>query len=225
MNSSIVKYLMSLGTLPEDLKVYFPDYSGTIYAKQGDTVSKHSAEESAEMFPFLNAGNVAHYLIGGPDSGPTNPSFGTAKIAITDAHHSFLPHAHGSKHFVLSQGNAGCVVFDRDTGKPKELALPARSLVVIPEKMSHSFFNKSGRPLTFFVANTGLGIYNEEYATTIDMARKQLVEGSNDPELVHLIHELESIGRYMQAHKPEKQESLKSRIAFLFHRLATVLEL
>jgi len=216
---------MSLGTLPEGVQVYYPDFNGTIFVKEGDSIKQHSGDESPELLPFLNEGNFAHYLIGGPDSGPTDPSFATTKLGITAAHHSFVPHAHGAKHFVLSQGNAGCVVFDRRDKTPKEIALPMRSLVVIPEQMSHSFFNKSSRPLSFLVSNTGLGIYHEEYAITLEVARSRIKEVDYDPDLPRIIAELESLGKYMLARRPQNSENLRSRVSMLLHRLASILEL
>jgi hypothetical protein len=160
--------------LPAGVELYRLGAYGAIALRTGD--GRRRLDREPGLLRFIDDGQRAHYLIGGPDSGPDRPSAATVKIGVVAPHSAFSPHVHGAEHVVLSLGHASCTLVDG--GRPVELALTPGHLVRIPAMLPHAFGNRAGEPLLIVAANTGLGIADADYAVLAGEARRRAADGA-----------------------------------------------
>lgn len=215
-------FLKKYKHLPNDVRLYQITPKGDVYLT-GDGRIRHldhtDPEISKNLLPFINPGNEAYYIIGESDTGPQKPSNATYKFGIMSPHHSFIPHLHGARHFVFCCGYGGCALYDQINNRVVPIYLVPGSLIEIPPLVSHAFFNRSNHPLVILVANTGLGIHHEAYATTIADAQRQkeLTTDPGEQRMLNLsIAELSHIERFMCSVKPESRASIRT-LANMLH--------
>ena len=186
-------------------------------------VNRDTEEYKDTLHTFINPGNLAHYLLGTPETSEAKPTNATAKIGITDPHHHFIPHAHGVEHYVFSTGFSGCLLFDHVQKKAIVIKMLPGSLIYIPAMVPHMFYNRSDVPLITLIANGGLGIHHEKYAITKEIA-ENLLKRENDPdtkkELTELSDVLGSMEEIFTTTHPERDMSLREHIAQKLYRLA-----
>ena len=222
----IRKYLEKYKDLPHGCKLYQLSLTGRMFIATNGTVeevSRGTQEYADQLHVFINPGNIAYYLLGTPETSDKNPNNATVKVGITDPHHHFVPHAHGVEHYVFSQGFSGCLLFNHDQKRAFPIKLLPGSLIYISAMIPHSFYNRSDVPLITLIANGGLGIHHEQYATTQEVA-EELLRKENEPkkkqELIELSKALGSIEELFMTAHPERDLTLNEKISQKLYRLA-----
>jgi mannose-6-phosphate isomerase-like protein (cupin superfamily) len=184
-------------------------------------ITKENKEYGSTLHLFINAGNQAHYLLGSPDTNDAHPNNATVKFGITESHQHFTPHAHGSEHYVKSEGFSGCLLYDHAKKKAFPVKLLPGSLIYIPEWVPHAFYNRSDIPLITLIANGGLGLKDENYAVTKKTAEERLKQmDSGDKDLEELASVLGSIEELFDATHPERHMDMGEKIASKLYRVA-----
>ena len=225
-SEKIVAYLEKYKDLPEGCKLYFLSNSGTIFVAEANKVSKldqESDDYSNTLHTFINEGNEAHYLLGTPDTNEAAPSNSTVKLGKSEPHHHFVPHAHGVEHYVYSKGFSGCMLFDRDQKKARVIKLIPGTLIYISAMTPHSFYNRSDIPLITLIANGGLGINDDRYAITKDVAEKLIADETDTAkkqQLEELMDELGSIESLYEETRPQEDLSSNEKLSEKLYRLA-----
>lgn len=222
----IKAYLGKYKNLPGDAKIYHLSTGGQIFVAGSDAVleiSRETQEYQDTLHTFINSGNLAHYVLGTPETSAENPANATVKFGITDPHHHFIPHAHGVEHWVFSQGFSGCVVFDHARKKALVAKFIPGSMIYIPAMVPHMFYNRSDVPLITLIANGGLGIHHEKYAITKVQA-ETLVQSERDTtkrqEMAELAGELGLMEDLFTMTHPERDMSVGERISGKLYQLA-----
>lgn len=224
-------YLEQFRTLPDDARLYQITTTGRIFVAGNNSVEelrKDNPAFAANIHQFINAGNLAHYLLGSPQTNADNPQNATFKLGMTDPQHAFTPHAHGARHFVTAMGHSGCILFDKGQQTTVPIKLLPGSMIDIPGGLPHAFYNRSKEPLVIVVANAGLGIEHEDYAVTREMALQRLRELSPDQsrsELEELATALERIEADFNAAQPNLDISVDERLARALYKLAEKLNM
>lgn len=198
---------------------------GHLYVTGGgkiEEISKESKDYHDKLHLFINPGNQAYYLLGNPDTSETNPNNATVKMGITDAHHHFTPHAHGSQHYVKSEGFSGAMLYNHDQRKAFVIKLLPGSLIYIPAWVPHAFYNRTDVPLITLIANGGIGIHNEDYAVTKEIAEKRLREQRHgrDKNLEELISVLGILEEHFDDTHPEQDMDAQEKIASKLYKIA-----
>ncbi len=227
-NESAVKAYLGqyAADLPGGCKMYHISTAGKIFvAADGKVqeISPNTPEYVESLHTFINPGNLAHYLLGTPETSDENPTNATVKFGITDPHHHFIPHAHGVEHWVYSAGFSGCIMFDTEKKRAVIVKCIPGTLVFIAAMIPHLFYNRSDSPLLTLISNAGLGIHHEKYAITEKIAH-DLLEREHDSakrtELYELIGELGSMNILFTATHPEQDMSLREHVSEKLYRLA-----
>jgi uncharacterized RmlC-like cupin family protein len=159
--------------LPAGCKLYQMSITGRVFvAGNGEVkeLSRKEAEYHDTIHTFINAGNTAHYLIGTPDTSQKNPANATVKVMMMEPHNHFIPHSHGTEHFIYCQGYAGCLLYFEETRRVFPVFLKPGMLIYLTPMVPHAFFNRVNAQFVALVSNTGLGINHEEYAITAEKA-------------------------------------------------------
>ena len=222
----IMKYLERYKNLPGKCRLYQITFAGKIFVAGNGKIleiSKASKEYKDTLHLFVNPGNVAHYLLGSPHTSEENPNNATFKVGITNPHYHFIPHAHGTEHYVVSQGFSGCLLFDHENKKAVPIKLLPGSIIYISKMVPHAFYNRSDIPLIILVANAGLGLYHEDYAITKKTAQKKLQKTKNPKEkaeIQELMSELDILKHDFTKTNPQCDLDARERIAIKLYRVA-----
>ena len=221
----LLQYLERNKTLPGGTLLYQMTTDGKIYVTGNGTiqeVSKDNVDYNDKLHLFINPGNQAYYLLGNPDTSEKNPNNATVKMGVTDAHHHFTPHAHGSQHFVKSEGFSGALLYDHDKKKAFVIKLLPNSLIYIPAWIPHAFYNRSDVPLITLIANGGIGIHNEDYAVTKEIAEQRLeaLREKGDENLEVLIATLGTLEDFFEKTHPEQDMDAQERVASKLYKVA-----
>ncbi len=221
----VFQYLEHYKTLPSGCLLYQITQNGKIFVTGNGSineVSKDSPDYQDKLHLFVNPGNQAYYLLGNPDTNEKTPNNATVKMGITDSHHHFTPHAHGSQHYVKSEGFSGCLLYNHDKKIAFAIKLIPGSLIYIPEWIPHAFYNRSDIPLITLIANGGLGLHDENYAVTKEIAEKRLKEmsGNGDKGLEELVKVLGSIEEFFDKTQPQKDIDTREKISKKLYKVA-----
>lgn len=221
-----MNYYEKYKTLPGGTRIYQVTQKGTVVVVGDGTIrelNKEDKEFKDKLFTFINPGNDAFYFIGTPHTNEKNPQNATFKLGITGPHHSFTPHAHGVQHFVKSEGFSGCLLYDNQNKKVIAVDLLPGSVIEIPPKAPHAFYNRSDIPLVTLIANRGLGIFDENYAITKELARKKLQnlkKNDNTQALENLASVLEEIEDHFHRTHPERKMTIQEKISAGISKIA-----
>ncbi len=220
------EYLERYQQLPGNARLYQVTSDGRILVAGHGRVEEIRKDDSAfakQLHTFINEGNLAHYLMGSPQTSEQNPQNATFKLGITNPHHAFTPHTHGTRHFVTSLGFSGCMLFDEEKGTTMPIKMLPGTTVDIPGQLPHAFYNRSSSPLVFMVVNAGLGIEHEEYAVTREIAQRRLAElapGASRADIEKLILALETLERDFNSTQPHLSLSPDEKLARVLYQLA-----
>ncbi len=225
-NEIVEEFMQRYRDLPGGSLLYQIACSGEVWiAGRGKVLklSKETQEFTEDFHLFVNEGNQAYYFLGNVDTSEEHPQNATVKLGITEPHKNFVPHAHGVRHFVKSQGFSGCILYDVEKKKAVTVKLIPGSILDIAPMVAHSFYNRSGVPLVTLIANAGLGLHSDKYAITKEQAEKNLLEGigrGDEHQICELINQLDAIERVFNSEHPENDLSLSEQAAIQLYELA-----
>lgn len=186
-------------------------------------LSRDEVEYQDTIHTFINAGNTAHYLIGTPDTSQKNPANATVKVMMMEPHNHFIPHSHGTEHFIYCQGYAGCLLYFEETKRVFPVFLKPGMLIYLTPMVPHAFFNRVGERFMALVSNTGLGINHEEYAITAEKAGTLAEEQSDESQKAYyrgMQKELQKIEQFYPSFDIPGSLSLREKVGRSLYRLA-----
>ncbi len=221
----VFQYLEHYKNLPGGCLLYQITSEGRIFITGNGSIqeiSKDNSDYHDKLHLFINPGNQAYYLLGNPDTSESNPNNATVKMGITNSHHHFTPHAHGSQHYVKSEGFSGCLLYNHNKKTAFAIKLIPGSLIYIPGWVPHAFYNRSDIPLITLIANGGLGLHHEDYAITKKVAEKRLKEIKNtkDQNLKELVDVLGSIEDFFEKTQPQKDMDAREKFSKQLYKVA-----
>jgi hypothetical protein len=204
------------GILPEGVRII--SAAGGAFYLTDERGTEVLDETNSRWHTFIDDRNLAHYLIGNENTNEQNPSNATAKISVTPSHGYFDPHAHSTSHSVMPLGPAGCLVYNESTSTGLFVALSRGQIIQIDPMVAHSFYNRSRDPLGCLIMNTGLGINEEGYAITLEIA--QQMKGQDPEHFDELSKKLQELEREL---KDPRKRTL-GRVGETLRRLERVYE-
>ena len=194
---------------------------------------------------FIDDGQFVFYFIGDALTSDLKPANATYKLGIVRPHSAFIPHAHGTEHFVLSLGYASCSLYDMSDDRVVDVRLFPGTMLHIPAMMPHSFNNRATDPLLILPANTGIGIDSPDYAITASMAKERAYKATEaistytnifdnhetigcqqaEVDYIQLAHALERLEQTMPKSEIHASLTWREKVAAHLRKIAWKLEI